>query len=333
MVLKKLKRIKTQTILFLLTLFIMPTSIIAYSDYIIPGGENIGIELNSKGIIIVGLYKVNGDYPGIKADLKVGDIIKAVDGKYVGTVTQLAQIINTSQESVKITYIRDNKELETNLNLSKDDNGVCKTGLYVKDSINGIGTLSFIDPKTKLFGALGHEIIDKTSGKILEIKDGKIYNSNVTSIERSENGIPGEKNANYDSNSVTGKVKENTTQGIFGNYTDSLPNKKQYKVAKPDEIKIGKAKLLTVLSENDIKEYEIEIIKINHNMSQKTKNIQFKVTDKTLLEKTGGIVQGMSGSPIIQDDKIIGVVTHVFINDPTHGYGIFITNMLEEAEN
>lgn len=333
MVLKKIKKIKTQAILFLLTLFIMPTSLLAYSDYIIPGGENIGIELNSKGIMIVGLYKVNDDYPAIKADLKVGDIIKSVDGKEVANISELAQVINTSQNSVKVTYIRNNKELETNLSLTKDDSGVCKTGLYVKDSISGIGTLSFIDPNTKLFGALGHEIVEKSSGKILEIKNGKIYNSNVTSIERSEDGIPGEKNANYDSNNVTGDIKENTSQGIFGNYTDTLPNKKQYKVAKPEEVKTGKAKLLTVLSGTEIKEYEIEITKINHNMSQKNKNIQFKITDKTLLEKTGGIVQGMSGSPIVQDDKIVAVVTHVFINDPTNGYGIFITNMLEEAEN
>lgn len=318
--------------MILLSLFIMPTSILAYSDYIYSGGENIGIELNSKGVMIVGLYKVENDYPGKNANLKVGDIITTVNDRAVNNITEMVDAINTSNTDAKITYKRNNEVFNTKLKLSKDASGVCKTGLYVKDSITGIGTLSFIDPNTKLFGALGHEIQEKTTGKILEIKDGKIFASDVTGIERSENGVPGEKNARFYSGKVNGTIYENTTQGIFGNYTSPLPNKKLYKVAQPSEIKKGPAKIQTVLSGSDIKEYNIEITKINNNMSQKTKNILFNITDQQLLEKTGGIVQGMSGSPIIQNDKIIAVVTHVVVNDPTKGYGIFITNMLEEAE-
>lgn len=330
---KNLKKFKTNVIIILLSLFIMPTSILAYSDYIIPGGENIGIELNSKGVMIVGLYKVNENYPGKTANLKVGDMIQTVNEKTVNNITDLVEILNKNCNKVSITYMRNNEKLEANLSLTKDENGVCKTGLYVKDSISGIGTLSFIDPETKKYGALGHEIIEKTTGKILEVKDGKIFNSEVTGIDRSENGIPGEKNATLYSEKVTGTITENTERGIFGEYVDDLPNKKQYKVATPEEIKKGNAKLLTVLSGTEVKEYDIEITKINTNMSQKTKNIVFEIKDQELLKETGGIVQGMSGSPIIQNDKIIAVVTHVVVNNPAKGYGIFITNMLEEAEN
>lgn len=330
---KKFKKMKTYAIIILLSLFIMPNYILAYSSYIIPGGENIGIELNSKGVMVVGLYKVNETYPGKDANLKVGDTIETVNDKKVSNINDLVDAIDSDCNNARITYIRNNEKLQTNLSLTKDNNGVCKTGLYVKDSISGLGTLSFIDPNTKVFGALGHEIIEKSTGKILEIKDGKIFHSDVTGIERSENGVPGEKNATFYSKQVTGTINENTEKGIFGIYEEDLPNKKQYKVATIEQIKKGKAKILTVLSGNEVKEYDIEITKINTNMSQKTKNILFTITDSELLEKTGGIVQGMSGSPIIQGDKIVGAVTHVVVNDPTNGYGIFITNMLEEAEN
>ena len=214
----------------------------------------------------------------------------------------------------------------------KDTNDVYKTGLYVKDSINGVGTLTFIDPNTKLYGALGHEIIEKTTGQKLEIKDGKIYNSTVTSITRSSDGNPGEKNAKYDTTEIYGNVTENTSSGIFGEYSDAIPDKKLYKVASSSDIKLGEAKILTVINEEEVEEFTINILNVAID-ERTTKNILFEVTDKTLLEKTGGIVQGMSGSPIVQGDAIIGAVTHVVVDDPTKGYGIFITTMLEEAEN
>ena len=210
-------------------------------------------------------------------------------------------------------------------------NNIYKTGLYVKDSITGIGTLTFIDPNTKKFGALGHEIQEQTTGKIFEIEDGTIFSSKVTGVFPSTNGSPGEKRAKYDKTDITGEVEENTTQGIFGEYTATIENSKTYNVAEPNEIKKGKAKILTVLEDDVVKEYEIEITKISKN--QDTKNLSFKITDPELLEKTNGIVQGMSGSPIIQDDYIIGAVTHVVVDNPHKGYGIFITSMLEEGEN
>ena len=228
--------------------------------------------------------------------------------------------------------MRGTKESTTNLKLSKTEDNVYKTGLYVKDSITGVGTLTFIDPNTKLFGALGHEIIEKNTGQRLEIKDGKIYGSSVTGITRSDIGKPGEKNAKYDSSKVFGTVSENTSSGIFGKYTTDIPDKKLFAVAKEENVKTGKASILTVIDGNTIESFDINILRINNN-GNSTKNILFEIIDEKLLKDTGGIVQGMSGSPIIQDDYIIGAVTHVVVDDPSKGYGIFITKMLEEAEN
>lgn len=328
---KKFK--KSFACLLLTSLFIIPNKVLAYSDYIIPGGENVGIEVNSTGVIVVGIYEINGNNPALDAGIKTGDIITSINGNKVSSIEALVKEINKSNSlTITVDYLRDDKSYNTKLTIFKEDN-IYKTGLYVKDSITGIGTLSFIDPNTRKFGALGHEIIESNTGKILEIKDGKIFESNVTNIERSENGNPGSKTADLKLNNEQGIISENTSSGIFGDYTATLPDKKQYKVAQVKDIKKGKATILTVVDGNQIEEFEINILKINKDSNQKTKNILFEITDSRLLEKTGGIIQGMSGSPIIQGDFIIGAVTHVVVDNPKNGYGIFITNMLEEAEN
>lgn len=327
------KKLKNKLFLLIISLVIIPTQVFAYSDYIIAGGENIGIQLNSSGVIIVGTYEIGNKNPAKDANLQNGDKIIKVNGKDVKNIQNMLEIISKSdnQEEVELTYLRGSKEYSTILNLEKVDD-VYKTGLYVKDSVNGVGTLTFIDPETGLYGALGHEVLEKTTNQKLEIKDGIIYSSTVTGITKSDNGSPGEKNATYDTSKVFGSVYENTESGIFGKYTGDTSNRKLYKVAEKDELKLGEAKILTVISGNEIEEFSIEIIKTNNNKNT-TKNLLFKITDEKLLNATGGIVQGMSGSPIIQDDKIVGAVTHVVVDEPTKGYGIFITNMLEEAEN
>ena len=315
---------------FLFLLLFVPSFVLAYSDYVYVGGENIGIELKADGVLIVGFYKVNDSYIASDAGLQIGDRIIAINNQNINSIYDLTNQIKLSNGNINVTYVRDNETKTIALTLPKE-NDTYKTGIYVKDSITGIGTLTYIDPNTKLFGALGHEIIDSRTGNIFSISGGNIYESSVTDIEPSSNGTPGEKNAQIDTESINGTIFENTIKGIFGNYTDEIDDSKLYKVAKPDEIKKGKAKILTVLEDDVIKEYEIEITKISKN--QETKNISFKITDSELLEKTNGIVQGMSGSPIIQDDYIIGAVTHVVVDNPHKGYGIFITSMLEEGEN
>lgn len=327
------KKIKNK-ILFMLLLISIPSITLAYSDYLLVGGENIGIELKSSGIIIVGTYEVNNENPAKKAGLQNGDKIIKINNKEVKSIEEMLNNIESlnNKNNIKITYIRGNKEKETNLSLNKDNNNIYKTGLYVKDSITGVGTLTFIDPETKLFGALGHEIIEKNTGQKLEINGGNIYNSEVTGVTKSEIGKPGEKNARYDSSKIFGNIYENTTNGIFGTYTSNLPDKKQYKVGTVEESTLGSAKILTVIEGNKIEEFEINILKINSSTSV-SKNFLFEINDENLLKETGGIVQGMSGSPIIQNGKIIGAVTHVVVDDPSKGYGISIIKMLEEAEN
>lgn len=329
------KKHKITTLLMLLLInIIFPLNVFAYSDYILAGGQNIGIQLNSKGIVVVGTYDIGDANPAKEADLQIGDKITHINNVYVDSIENMLNVINSlsNPTSIEITFVRGSDKLNTVLNLIKDSNNIYKTGLYVKDSINGVGTLTFIDPNTNIYGALGHEIIEKTTGQRLEIKDGKIYSSIVTGITRSNEGNPGEKNARYDVNDVYGNIKENSNSGIFGTYTETIPKSKLYKVGKKDDIQLGKASILTVIEGNTVEEFEINILKINSTI-QETKNILFEVTDSRLLEISGGIVQGMSGSPIIQNDMIIGAVTHVVVDDCTKGYGIFITNMLEEAEN
>ena len=321
------KKIKKPLSILLLTIFIIPINIFAYSDYIIPGGENIGIEVKTNGVLVVGVYEIDGKFPATDSGLKIGDIITKIDNKNISSISELGFLLNKSE--LPISYMRNNKEYNTTLKLV-NVNDEYKTGLYVKDTITGVGTLSYIDPNTRLYGALGHEIIESSTGVMLETNNGSIFESTVLNIERSENGNPGSKIADLKLENKKGTIFENTTKGIFGKYTSNLPNKKQYKVATPNEIKTGPATIYTVLNGTEIKEYSINIIKINKN---DTKNILFEITDKELLNKTGGIIQGMSGSPIIQGENIIGAVTHVVVDNPSKGYGIFITKMLEEAEN
>ncbi len=316
--------------LFLITLF--PSIVFAYSNKIILGGENIGIKVNSKNVMVVGFYKVGDKYVGEDAGFKVGDLITKINEQEVSSIDEMISIIDKNKDNgaLNVSFLRNNKELTTSLELIKDSNDVYKTGLYVKDQINGIGTLTYVDPNTKIFGALGHEIAEKSTMKRIEIKDGTIFKSDVTGINRSQNGTPGSKEAKFYSDQVYGKVKSNTESGIFGYYTDKLSDDGTIDVAKKDEIKLGYAQIRTVINDNSIKNYDIEILNINR--SDSTKNILFKITDSELLKLTGGVVAGMSGSPIIQNDKIIGAVTHVVVNDTQKGYGIFITTMLEEGD-
>lgn len=316
----------------ILFLLIIPLNVFAYSSYIIPGGETIGIEVNSKGVLVVGFYKVNNSYIGRSAGFEVGDRIIKLNNKEVNNISSMIETINkTDNNTVEFTILRGTSEKNISLNLSEDSDGVLKTGLYVKDSINGIGTLTYIDPSTNIFGALGHEIIEKSTAEKFEIKDGIIFGANVVGIEKSTNGNAGEKTATYNKTEVFGKITGNEISGIFGKYTSNVEGKEKLEVAESKDIKTGAATIRTVIKDDKIEEFKINIIKLDDNSD--TKNILFEVVDDRLLKEAGGIVQGMSGSPIIQNNKIIGAVTHVIVNDTTKGYGIFITTMLKEGEN
>ena len=328
-----LKKLKLQIIFPLLILFIMPTNIYAYSKYVIPGGETIGIEVNSKGVLVVGFYEVDIKYIGKDAGFEIGDTITKINGTAVSDINEMVNVVNSEAEKnnqLDVTIIRDDKSSNLTLDMICDSENVCKTGLYVKDEITGIGTLTYIDPKTTIFGALGHEITERTTGEKFEIKDGKIFKATVTDNTKSENGSPGEKNAIYDEGVTYGSISSNEESGIFGEYTDELLETNALEVGTKDDVKKGEATIRTVINGNKVKEYTINILNVNKDSS--IKNILFEITDEELLNETGGVIQGMSGSPIIQNEKLVGAVTHVIVNDAKKGYGIFITTMLEEGD-
>ena len=322
---------KKFTLYLLLIYMLFPISVIAYSDYIMASGKNIGIELKSNNIIIVGSYKINEHNILDESDLKIGDKILKIDNYDITNALSLQNAINKlNKDNVSITYKRNNDILTTNINLYKED-GEYRTGLYVRDSIRGVATLTYIDSTNNTFGALGHEILEKSTKSRFASDTGSIFASTVTGITKSTDGTPGEKNAHSNSGDIYGRVLENTSSGIFGAYTATLPKSKMYKVAKPNEINLGEAKILTVIDGDQVESFDINILKINQN--SKTKNILFEVTDDKLIDVAGGIVQGMSGSPIIQGNNIVGAVNFVVVDRTNKGYGIFITTMLEEAEN
>ena len=308
---------------------LIPLNVFAYANRIIPGGDTIGIEVKTNGIMIIGFYKINGKYNYGNPELRHGDYIVKINGVDINTIEDITNIIKNSdnKESIRITFTRNRKIKDTILPLIYDE-GIYKTGLYLKDKIKGIGTLTYIDPMTKIYGALGHEITESNSKEIVEIKSGFIFENKIIGIDRSYPGNAGSKRASFNENHRYGNIFRNTRYGIFGYYEDDLPNKDFIEVS--NNITKGKAEIYTVIENNNINKYNIEIININ--IENDVKNFSFVVRDDNLIEKTGGVIQGMSGSPIIQNNHIIGVVTHVAIENPISGYGLLITKMLEEGE-
>ena len=314
--------------ILLLFLLIIPIDVFAYSKYVIPGGETIGIEVNSKGILIVDFYKVNNHFIAKEAGFKPGDRIIKVDKIEVNNINEMLNIIKeTNKKNINFIVERNNTTLELKLPLTKE-NGIIKTGLYVKDKINGIGTITYIDPETKIYGSLGHEIVESKTLSRFEIKDGNIYEASVQNIIKSKRGVAGEKNAITNKNNLYGTVKENEITGIYGTYIKDI-NKDLIEIS--DTITTGEAYIKTVIKDDIVENFKINILQIDKK--SKTKNILFEITDKRLLKETGGIIQGMSGSPIIQNNTLVGAVNYVIVNDTTKGYGIFITTMLEEGDS
>ena len=314
-------------------IFLFPLNIFAYSKYLIPGGESIGIQIETDGLIVVGFYKVDGEYIA-KNNIKIGDQIIKINNKEVFSIDELTNVIDSSiieNKKIDIELKRNNKIIQTTLDI-KEEYGKYKTGLYVKDSVIGLGTLTYIDPVTKIYGALGHEIVLSSTKKIVEVRDGNILLSKVKGIDKSRNGYVGSKEADISFDNKLGKISKNTIKGIYGEYTSKLPNKQKIEICEFNEIEKTDAYILTVTSENEIKKYNIKIVDIYPNKIDTQKSFSFEIVDKELLNKTGGIVQGMSGSPIIQNNKIIGAVTNVLVDNVELGYGIYIKTMLEEGE-
>ena len=308
---------------------------------LIPGGHSVGVRMDVKGVLVVGLEEIetlSGDYinPGLKSGLQIGDIILEIDGIKVNNAKEVKEVVNKLKKDVNLKILRKDDILNISLTpvLSADDD-LYKIGVWVKDKTAGIGTLTFYDPVDNRFGALGHGITDPETGTVLSVAKGELLNSKVEDVKQGKAGEPGEiRGIFYEADEPLGQLVRNTEFGIFGKTYKSITNplySAPMRIGYQNEVKKGPAYILTTLEDNKIEKYQISIEKINAQSKAGTKSMIIKVTDRRLLEKSGGIIQGMSGSPIIQGDKLIGAVTHVFINDPQKGYGIFIEWMLQDS--
>ena len=310
---------------------------------VVPGGQSIGVKLNTLGVLVVGHHLVTTTEgkvsPGELAGIQVGDIITEINGQKIEKMSDVAPFVQEAGQSnqpLKIIVTRENGKIETELMPQKEKGEEnFKLGLYIRDSAAGIGTMTFYHPESKKYGALGHVISDMDTKKPIIVDDGQIVKSTVTSIEKGSNGNPGEKLARFSSDKeVIGNIKRNSPYGIFGELNRDMKNgvvDEPMPIALSHQVKEGPAKILTVVEDDEVKLFDIEIVSTIPQKFPATKGMVIKITDQELLGKTGGIVQGMSGSPIIQDGKVIGAVTHVFVNDPTSGYGVHIEWMLNEA--
>lgn len=311
---------------------------------VIPGGQSIGVLLHSQGVIVVGHAAVLEESgrevkPAEEAGIMEGDIILKINDEAVQSDTQVRDMVAKAGAAGQPLLIEVKREGEL---LTKKVKPVfCREtlqyrlGLLIRDGAAGIGTLTFYEPDSMVYGALGHLITNLGSTQPVELSDGEIVDANVQGIHRGKRGQPGEKVGMFPGDKkVSGTIRKNTKLGIFGCLKKPIDNtsfKEAIPVAMADQIHEGKAEILTVLQDDKIEKFEIEIIKINKQARQDGKALVIKITDQKLLDQTGGIVQGMSGSPIIQDEQLVGAITHVFVNDPTRGYGVPVQWMIEES--
>ncbi|GAB6156110.1 SpoIVB peptidase [Desulfosporosinus burensis] len=312
---------------------------------LIPGGHSIGVTLQTKGVMVVGQAPVvdkNGRkaFPAKEAGIEVGDILLKVDNQEVRTDQEVSNAVNLAGEkngSANVLFKHQDQIIEKSVNpIFCSETGRYRMGLFVRDEAAGVGTLSFFDPVSKQYGALGHVITDADTNQKIEVYNGKIIASTIYAIEKGKRGHPGEKIGSFISNSIfSGTIEKNTLTGIFGTMSGQVENsyfKEAIPVGWESEIKVGPAKIYTVVQGEKIEEFEVNVDRVMHNRTD-SKNMIVRVTDPRLLDITGGIIQGMSGSPIIQDGKLIGAITHVFVNDSQRGYGVFIQNMLNDSNS
>ena len=306
-------------------------------DYVILGGQSIGININVDGIMVLGFSDFYGEdgkkhCPAKKAGLKEKDIITKINGQKITSASQFSSLVDSCGAGIiDMEYKRNGQMMTTSLTPVKSaEDSLYHLGLWARDGTSGIGTLTFIDPENNTFAALGHPVTDAETGDVIMLGSGNIFLSAISDVTKGTRGIAGELEGRFISTDI-GKITQNTEYGIYGSFYGKIPSTKTVPIASRNEIEKGNATMLCCTDEDCVNEYQIVIENINTS-SQNNKSMIIRITDQQLLSQTGGIVQGMSGSPILQNGRIVGAVTHVFVNDPTRGYGIFIENMLAEAE-
>ena len=355
---KTLKKLTLIFVLFLIYVYILfiqnvpealsiifPSEVIDVSALeeieVIPSGEIIGVKLYTSGVLVVGTSSIKSEdglnykpYDG--TGIQEGDSILSVNDMIVNSTEELTNSIqNSNGEKLKIKYIRNEEEKECEITPIKDKEGIYKIGLWVRDSAAGVGTLTFYNPETQSFAGLGHAITDIDTGDVINTSSGEVDNVNIISIIKGQKQQPGKIQGSIKNENAIGNIYTNTKYGIYGVVKNinnlSIDYSKRMKVASRQEIKQGPATILSAI-DGTVKEYCIEIEKIYLNNNYDNKSMLIKVTDEELINKTGGIIQGMSGSPIIQNGKFVGAVTHVFVNDPQVGYAVFGDIMISQLK-
>ena len=310
------------------------------SRVLVPGGQAIGVALHTSGVLVVGTSDLAGGAanPAQEAGLQPGDVIRSLGGQEVESAQHLTQLVNAhGGETVEMVVQRTGKEVRMRIAPVRDAlDGQYRLGVWVRDSTAGVGTLSFYDPESGAFGALGHAITDVDTGESLTVRDGDILHADIVDVLKGQRGEPGELKGSFLKEGETfGSILLNNAFGIYGQSDEALVNPlypQGLPVGSRYSVHEGKASILSTVEGDTVREYEVEITRCVQQGSPAQKGMILRVTDPELLERTGGIVQGMSGSPILQDGHIIGAVTHVYVNDPTQGYGMYIEWMLEQAK-
>ena len=306
----------------------------AAARYLVPVGHTVGIKLFADGVMVVGLGEVDHSggtsSPGAECGLRVGAVIDRANGTEVASSTQFADLLQCGG-TVELDVVRDGETLSLEAEPVLGTDGTWRLGAWIRDSIAGIGTVTYYDPETGAFGALGHAVADSDTGLIVPLDRGAVMGASVKAVKKGTRGEAGELKGSFDLTRDLGTLETNTASGVFGTLQpcglwagEALP------VAEAGEVRPGRAVIRANVSGDTVEEYTIEILRVLE--PDAGQNMLIRVTDPRLIDLTGGIVQGMSGSPVIQNGRIVGAVTHVLINDPTRGYGIFIENMLEAAE-
>ncbi len=310
---------------------------------VIPVGNIAGVKLYTSGVLVVGMSEIEGNdskkyKPYENTGIKEGDTIIKIDDKQISTTEDLIKTVNMSNgQDIKVKFIHQEETKECSMTPVKTNKSEYKLGLWVRDSAAGVGTVTFYEPTSKTFGALGHGITDIDTNELINISSGEFITTRILNITKGEVGEPGKIQGTVENQQNIGTISKNSRFGIYGKVNNlaslNIDKSKELEVALRDEIKTGKATILCSLDNQTPKEYEIEIQKIYKENNYDNKSMQIKVTDQRLIDKTGGIIQGMSGAPILQNGKFIGAVTHVLVNNPKEGYAVFGDIMLKQSKN
>ncbi len=302
---------------------------------VIPMGNAIGMKLYTDGVLVVGMSEIEGKKPYENSGIKEGDRIVQIDKKAIDNTEDLMEAVNKCNgKEISVKYIRDNTTITTSIKPIKNSGNQYKLGLWVRDAAAGVGTLTFYEPSSGMFGTLGHGILDVDTSELIKIANGELVTTNILNITKGKKGDPGEIRGTIESGHTIGNIDKNTSFGVFGTLNKTpyinIQNNDEIEVALREEIKIEDAQIICELENGKREKYNIKIQKVFLNNNKDNKSMLIKITDEKLLEKTGGIIQGMSGAPIIQNGKFIGAVTHVLVNDPTIGYGVFADIMIKQ---